>query len=117
MHCLDLRNQLGAEPKAEAGITYLTQRKKGIIHEKPESQKRVMTVQMSFPPPLIFHPVSEDTLLPCPFCGVLPDFREWSSEQWTVEVTCLNKTCAVRPHTPLCRSRDDARAIWNTRTP
>jgi hypothetical protein len=61
--------------------------------------------------------LSEDTLLPCPFCGTLPDFREWSSEQWTVEVTCMNKLCSVRPHTALCGTREDARAIWNHRVP
>jgi len=76
-----------------------------------------MMAQTGFPPPPTFRPVSEDTLLPCPFCGAHPDFREWTSKQWTVEVTCLNKTCAVSPHTALCKSRDDARAIWNYRAP
>ena len=116
MHRLDVRNHLGGEQKAEAEITFPAQGNKGHIQGKPDNQEGVMTVQMGFPPPPIFRPVSEDTLLPCPFCGALPDFREWASEQWTVEVTCLNKVCAVNPHTSLCSSRDDARTIWNTRT-
>jgi hypothetical protein len=61
--------------------------------------------------------ISEDSLLPCPFCGTQPVFREWSSERWTVEITCLNKACAVRPHTSLCKDRDDARILWNRRVP
>lgn len=62
-------------------------------------------------------PILEDSLLPCPFCGAQPVFREWSSERWTVEITCLNKACAVRPHTTLCRNRDEARILWNQRVP
>ena len=76
-----------------------------------------MTIQAVIPPPPNFRPVSEEALLPCPFCGARPDFREWASEQWTVEAMCLNKMCSVRPHTSLCRNRDDARTIWNYRAP
>ncbi|MEZ5275438.1 MAG: hypothetical protein R3F07_03540 [Opitutaceae bacterium] len=71
------------------------------LHRDPKTLKRL----------------SEDTLLPCPFCGTLPDFREWASEHWTVEVTCMNKLCSVRPHTSLCHNREDARDIWNHRVP
>ena len=62
-------------------------------------------------------PIPAEILFPYPFCGAPPDFREWSSKRWTIEVTCLNKIYSVRPHTPLCRSRTDVVAIWNHRIP
>ncbi len=55
-------------------------------------------------------------LLPCPFCGSLPDFEDGIQKPGYVpHVECSNEDCPARPLIGFPGTADSVRERWNTR--
>ena len=52
-------------------------------------------------------------LLPCPFCGALPEWR--GDDIGTYEVICSNPECLIRPETSFETTKAAAFTAWNRR--
>lgn len=57
-------------------------------------------------------PSEEPKLLPCPFCGEVPELKE-EPPRYTVH--CTNPGCGVRIETYWCAFPERAVKLWNTR--
>lgn len=65
-----------------------------------------------------------DELLPCPFCGLVPDvnnpatFRHETGDRWASVVCCIvGPEIRAGIYTPLEEWKDEAIAAWNERAP
>lgn len=54
-----------------------------------------------------------DELLPCPFCGVVPELNVWPDYEGQSQVACENEACDVSCHTEY--GKRDSAAEWNRR--
>ena len=66
--------------------------------------------------------MTEKNLLPCPFCGALPDtytvaYNVCGEDRVYHAVQCMNDQCEVAPCTELHDTPEEAAAAWNRRTP
>lgn len=57
--------------------------------------------------------MSAETLLPCPFCGAPARGLTWQDDN---SVACSNQDCEVSPVTQNYSTREQAIAVWNTRS-